>query len=215
MPNLKILNSQADLRNGLYGLVLDQINGRLRSSISGIENKVRDLVAKRLREHRTYRELSTTSKLTAMFGFTSGAERQTVDAVIDEILSGIFVGLESFRITGAQIKGSLTILVDWGYAFNGKSGIIITDRGHKLDWIRWLLLDGSKLVVPPYAILYIPEHNFSHSRSGPALTIKSDNTKLVRRIEPSFSGDYQQNWITESLNDDYSAEFSQIIFSYL
>lgn len=75
-------------------------------------------------------------------------------------------------------------------------GATYESNGFNIPWLRWLLLEGDKIVVPEYQVSL---GMFRTSRSGGAIMFP--NRKIAGwGVPPEFAGTLQNNWLTRSLD---------------
>jgi hypothetical protein len=71
---------------------------------------------------------------------------------------------------------------------------VVTKKGKSLPWIEWLLLAGDSPVIMEY---HVEEGDFG--RTGEAHMVRGGSYK-VGRVNPSFSGTIDDNFITRALS---------------
>lgn len=211
MP-IKILDKDEQLLKGLTGELLTQINKKVNAGVPKIANATKNIIQKRLEASPEYQELSAPSKTTALFGFPYGMEKQIIDAVIIELLNNVEVKFSPFRMFGLNVKGEISILLNWGKVLDSSAAKLQTDSGELL-WFEWLSVLGDRLIVDQYSFLYTPARTFSGSRSRNGLMIRG-NAKAAR-VDPRFSGVATSNFLHRALNDDFANELGQVVFGLI
>lgn len=68
-------------------------------------------------------------------------------------------------------------------------------KGYNLPWLRWLLLDGSAVLIPTHSVVLGPNNR---SRTGMAIMKES---MQGWRVPSEFSGTQNDNWITRAITD--------------
>jgi hypothetical protein len=69
------------------------------------------------------------------------------------------------------------------------------NRGYNLPWLKWLLLEGNRVIIDQHEVLIGPS---KYSRTGNAI-MKNSLTKSWQ-VPSEFSGTQSDNWITRALD---------------
>jgi hypothetical protein len=79
----------------------------------------------------------------------------------------------------------------------GSDYAIMTDniRGYSLPWLKWLLLDGTAIIIDNYTVTM--GYN-KYSRTGGAVMTRTGG---AWRVPPQYSGTMDDNWITRSIEN--------------
>lgn len=114
-------------------------------------------------------------------------------------ISNIFVQYKKPYIAGNKIVSSFSIAafkIDFTDVLNSEYAFMQdTVRNYSLPWLEWLVLDGTKIIVPEYSVVMGPSPN---SRTGNALMRHSAKSWSV----PSeFAGTLSDNWITRAIDN--------------
>tara|TARA_Y100000310_G_C20566322_1_gene755676 strand:+ start:589 stop:1236 length:648 start_codon:yes stop_codon:yes gene_type:complete len=72
---------------------------------------------------------------------------------------------------------------------------VVTEKGDSLPWIEWLLKRGDDIIISDYHVV-----EGDHGRTGMAV-MKAGGSYKVSRVNPSFSGTEDDNFITRALAD--------------
>jgi hypothetical protein len=133
-------------------------------------------------------------------GVTSDKVRNTVHFIIKRLIETMVIDIRPFSIFGNVMRGSITlkifpnILVD--ELINFPDASFITSKTSNIEWLKWLLTLGDKIIVRQYFVDLV---NSTNSRTGGAVMRKSK--KMSWRVPPQFSGVQNNNFITRALDD--------------
>lgn len=115
-------------------------------------------------------------------------------------------------ISKNSIKGSFSLSAiqsDYTDILAIPESILITEKGQKLEWLKWLLLFGDKTIIKDYTVVLGPN---PRSRTGNAVMVQE--TKSRWNIPPQFAGTLNNNWITRSI-DSVNDEINSILLNAL
>ena len=77
--------------------------------------------------------------------------------------------------------------------------------GYSLPWLKWLLLDGSAILVPNHSVVFGPNPK---SRTGNAIMRLDKNRGWS--VPSQYQGTESNNWITRAL-DNAAPEIEKLI----
>lgn len=87
-------------------------------------------------------------------------------------------------------------------------GAYTTEKGQPIQWLYWLLTQGTNVVVPDYNVKFIQGAGRSHM----AIMVQDDYVSYS--IDDQYAGVEGNNWITRTVNAN-KTEFLTIIKKYL
>lgn len=148
-------------------------------------------------------------KLRLDFGLTNEVANQVVFEIIEKITNNI--AIEAIYDTNN--------LVDISFKFNALSVqqlLMIRNASYfsvnsageqsKVPWLEWLLLRGTQVVVPGFAVAYGNYSKGYQSRTKEAIMVSLDNPNSSRnstnepfRVDPEFAGTENDNFITRAI----------------
>lgn len=119
--------------------------------------------------------------------------------IINHWMSNINYTYQKPTIEGKKIKSSIEISLiktDFSDVLSSSDAQVVdTIRGYSLPWLEWLLLDGRKIIVPKYSVVFGPN---PRSRTGGAM-MKVSSTSW--KVPSEYSGTIADNWITRAIDD--------------
>ena len=119
-------------------------------------------------------------------------------SVIGKILTNINVTYNKATFNKNSINGSFSLSAirsDYTDILSIPESILTTEKGQKLEWLRWLLLFGDKTIIKDYTVVLGPN---PRSRTGNAVMVQE--TKSRWNIPAQFAGTINNNWITRSID---------------
>lgn len=174
--------------NDLEQRVLDELSARVRAAIAGVAAELRGgtlaaLVSRHLVASPEYAALLG-GRLRGELGLTRPQE------TLDEIVAAI-AGAASVRSGPDHLTVSL-LRVDLREVLAVPSASFVSEGGHRIDWLEWLLTRGDEIIITDHAFQPGREKG---SRTGLGVMQRSG----VWRVPPEFSGTPQDNWLTRAL----------------
>lgn len=180
------------------------INSALPRVADAIERRIKKEIRSRLQNTSVYSSLTegdSRDSLRFNFGLTVGEAVVKMNDIIDILISEIQVVKRQVRLTGEKFTGGITVFLfdsTFKKILSTASGFVTTKKGQELHWMRWLILEGNKVVVKDYDIIF---GSFTGSRSGGAIMIPSNRKDVFGsspgwKVPARFAGTIKNNWIT-------------------
>lgn len=182
----------------IVDLILNNLKSNLSrvfdKSLPKIENNIKNIVRDALVSEPEYASLKA-GTLRAEFGIKY---IENVDRVVEALVNTLNIQYDGVKISKNGLNTNILITM---VKKDDISGIIFTDiasviddKGYSLPWLRWLLLEGNKIIIQNYSVDY---NNSPRSRSGMALMIQSDKNW---RVPTNFAGSADNNWVTRAIS---------------
>jgi len=192
---LKILESESQIQKSILAAMLPDCIAFMRNVISNLKNTIPYVVSEGIYKTPEYQSLIGGS-LRLEFGIPDANTK--VAELIEFWISHMQFTYSPPVITGSKIKSSFSIEMikaDFSDVLGSDAANVIDSaRGYSLNWLEWLVLDGSKIIVPKYDVVVGPN---TRSRTGLALMRVSNNNW---RVPPEFAGTITDNWITRAID---------------
>lgn len=192
---IKILESESQIQKSILAALLPECGLFMKKVISNLKNTIPYVVSEGIYKSPEYQSLVSGS-LRLEFGIPNANSKiaELIGFWIDHMLFTYNPPI----ISGNKIKSSFSIEMiqaDFSDVLGADAAQVIDfSRGYSLPWLEWLVLDGSKIIVPKYEVIVGPNKN---SRTGLALMKASSNNW---RVPSEFSGTITDNWITRSID---------------
>ncbi len=192
MRRLKILESTEEIKARILFDVRTEVDKRLRRYSSVISRKIGQLVGNAIMSSEHVKSLLT-GQLKADFGLTDQMAESALKQLIEEIRSTIQVKLEvtqgmAFSLRVSFLKTGISeLLSNIGEYQSGE---------HDIQWMRWLLLEGSKIIIDDHYVYY----ETGKGRSNKAVMVRSGSSGKFFRVDPQFAGTENDNFVIDAIN---------------
>jgi len=197
MSNIKIFSKLLGNIDNFKKYILDSIaksiNTNLFTKLNVAETEIRNIVIRNIRSQPEYISLKSGS-LRNQFGL---ANTSVVDAILSE-LDDIQIKISKAKTKGSSIEATFIVNMikeDFSEIVSSNAGVYTTENGSKIDWLRWLLLEGQNSVIIGYR--YLPKLD-PRSRTGRGIMVGGESA--VYRVPPEFAGTQSDNWITRGVD---------------
>ena len=183
--------------------VIKEIKKKFRRVGSAIakrtENAIQALITLRLSGSEAVSSLAG-GELRAQFGLVDGETR--ISSIIEMWAKALNVTY--FPMVGKL--GSIVIVMDEAFVndvINMPIASFVTEKGTHLEWLRWLLLEGSAPIVGEYGFKSSPK-----GRTGQGIMVKKRGKSWS--VPAQFQGIEGNNFVTQAL-DGIELEIQAII----
>ncbi len=209
-PRLKFSISKAE--RAMLDSLARQLNERLRKVRTEFRKRVRALIKEILLHTPEAESMYTGGVLAAEFGFYPGVGEIRVDAVANRVKDSARVYFSKIRRTGTQLAGRIRIQMvvsDFSDVFSIPEQSYITEKGDELEWLKWLLLEGDRIINAEYGVVFGKSKN---SRSGNAVMLPiGSKFKRPFRVNPRYSGTKDNNWLTRAFEDNRQLFINEVL----
>lgn len=193
---LKILESNSQIQKSILMALLPECIAFMKHSMNQLKATIPEIVAQSIYNRPEYQSL-VGGTLRLELGIPDANAK--IAELIQIWINNIEFVYNPPVISGSKIKSSFAvnmIKVDFSDVL-GTDAAHVRDniRGYSLPWLEWLLLDGSKAIVPGYDVVLGPN---LRSRTGLAL-MRISNSDW--RVPSEFAGTIGDNWITRAIDD--------------
>jgi hypothetical protein len=176
------------------------------SSIPKIQTKIRAAVKNALQAQPEYEAL-TRGNLRYELGVPDSQNR--ADSIIDTWINNMSLEKSIIKMNNQGLSGGFSLsMISSDFAdVLMLPAATVTDEsnGYSLPWLKWLLLDGGKIIVKDYSVVFGPNRA---SRTGFAIMKKDKSSNW--RVPPEFAGTISNNWATRAI-DSLDESISNII----
>jgi hypothetical protein len=193
---LKILESNSQIQKSILMALLPECIAFMKHSMNQLKATIPDIVAQSIYNRPEYQSL-VGGTLRLELGIPDANAK--IAELIQIWINNIEFVYNPPVISASKIKSNFAvnmIKADFSDAL-GTDAAYVRDniRGYSLPWLEWLLLDGSKAIVPGYDVVLGPS---LRSRTGLAL-MRISNSDW--RVPSEFAGTIGDNWITRAIDD--------------
>lgn len=186
-----------------------QINKNIEPRLKGLEKRVGDGFVERLKTTAEYESIvSDTGQLRLEFGIENPS--YVMERILSKLKLCFSVEYKKARVVGDSIQGTFSVKFnkqDFTFLYEEASFRAIfsrlfkrkvpssfkTQKGQKIDWLRWLLEKGSTPIIFDYDVAF---GDFETSRTGGAIMMKNLGSWGV---PAKYAGTRNSNWLTRTL----------------
>jgi len=192
--SLEILENDDQITAHILRALASDLTKRLHRSKIKLLPKLKRLLRSALQSQPEYFSLLN-GDLMAEFGLVDGQER--IDRIIEHWLNTISIKVIPVRARGKKLTGGLKITAipsDYSDVEQLPEAVFVTEKGHRLEWLSWLLKNGDQAIILEYTILY---GNFTQSRTGRAIMNKKFGGRWS--VPPEYAGTINNNFVTRTI----------------
>lgn len=177
-------------------LIMQELAGELNKEFPKLEDKLKKITGDLLRTHimaqPEYNAIINTS-LRYELGIINPTARLL--NIIDTLTRNIETEFTPFTAEGDTFKGGLIINAvksDYSDIIHLPDSIVVTEKGVELEWLRWLLMEGRKVIISGWDVEFGP-----FGRTGGAHMIMGGNWK----VPSEYAGRPNDNFIINAIRD--------------
>lgn len=140
------------------------------------------------------------------FGLPDPSAR--LSEILETIRNSHIVKYKPVTIKSSGLNGGIKIEMikkDFSDLLSLGSASLVTEKGEKLDWLKWLLIEGDNVIVSDHIFIFGPSQ---HSRTGYGVMRQVGGG--FWRVPPEYAGNIQNNWITRAIDAASSQIDSEI-----
>tara|TARA_R110000824_G_scaffold211640_5_gene397569 strand:+ start:6406 stop:7071 length:666 start_codon:yes stop_codon:yes gene_type:complete len=191
---LKIVTPKRQIYAAMTKAIAFELSGRMKA----LEKEIVALVANKLEE-----SIRANSTADALINGNLKTELGVVDPslALDQIITAVKVGVKitrsGFTAGTTSIKGGFRLVAirsSFSDLLDLDIAEYISEKGHDIPWLRWLLLEGRKPVVSDYKIQF---DRPKKSRTNDAIMRMHGSSSWG--VPAEHAGDSEKNFITESI----------------
>ena len=177
------------IRGVLERALVDRFGAALRAAAPGVRERVGALAAAALERAPEYTSLLT-GTLRGQLGVVSAGP--VLARVARNLADGCRVTVLAPGRAGGSLGGMRVELVKGDYSeVLGAGGAFTSEGGHPVDWLRWLTLEGDRIIVVDY--------HFYAGRAGSRTGQGIMEPTGVWRVPPEHAGTAADNWVLRAL----------------
>lgn len=191
---LKLITPAKQIEKQILEALREELTKRLRNAAKSIQRKLQKTMFAAITSTPEYQSLLG-GQLQSELGVTN--TRGRLDKIIQVFVNNIEITVDNIRIQNNIIVGGININMmtyDYSNVLNLPEAKYTTSKGVVIEWLRWLLLEGDKIIVRKYHIEHSKRRN--NSRTGLGEVMVSGGKW---RVPPQFSGTKDDNFITRAV----------------
>ena len=198
---MKIVTSNARMRALINKALAKEGEKLLKKASSNIRGKVKEVVRRAIATCPEMRELSS-----GTLKFDFGLTEDPSSAIANSVANSTRVSVSKITSRGGSFRGGVKITVQPS-TFSNLLSLSVAEQaiemGGSIPWLRWLLTAGDAIIIGDFGV----DYETGTGRSGGATMSKSEKPF---KINPLYSGDEQDNFVTRAL-DPVLKEISSIV----
>jgi hypothetical protein len=211
---IQITESTASVSAKVLFEVVEQVDKRMRAAAPQINLLVGELIEAKIRATPHVRSLIS-GQLQADFGLNIGEAEEAIDTLLFVVKRSVKVNL-GVKNRGAlgNLAWSMSVSIlpeGFSEVLKGIGAYKSPRSGEFIPWMEWLLTKGTTVI---YDDFFVAKGEFKTSRSGFALMFPSGQSGRLFRVDPSFSGTEEDNFVVNTIAS-LLPEIGNIMFSYL
>jgi hypothetical protein len=193
--SLTILESDREI----YNRILNAMRPHLQSVFDKTQQSLQSIIPIKFKE-ALMDEPEYSSLLSGILKYELGIPDASarIESIYDAWVSSMFIEKKPISIKNNQLNGGFSIRLirsDFADILDlSASTVVDSISGSNIPWVRWLLLEGGKILVRDYRVQYGPN---PRSRTDNAIMVTSSSESW--RVPAEFAGTIQDNWVTRSI----------------
>lgn len=202
--SLKLIESDKEITSRIAKQLLPECRKFMSSTISKIQKNLPTVLEQAIINSPEYNSL-VSGRLRLELGIPDAQSK--ISSLIMLWINNIQYNYSVPTIVTNKIRSKLSINAirsDFGDVLGTDYAFVVDQlRGYSLPWLQWLLLDGTKTIVPSHDVFLGPNPK---SRTGLAIMRYSSSGWSISQ----FSGTVNDNWITRAV-DSVEPEIKTIL----
>ncbi len=184
--------NEREMLTGILGAIRTRMNAALHNAAVDIRREILFLIDQLMTNSAEYQSLLS-GALRDEFAIKD--PNSPLRDIVKSIQNGLEVSVVPVAISGDTLRGGIVIKMvraDFSDVLS-VSGITYKTKSVEVEWLKWLLTYGDRIILANTSISYNP----SASRPKGVAAIDSG---FGFRVPPQFSGTLADNWITRTFN---------------
>lgn len=196
--SLKIITPISKIQNMVDIECCRVLNSRVPLCINNIANDISRSVKTTFTNAPEYGSLTGDGELAKAFGLPQSDAISKLDTIIDVLAQSIQVKFRKFGNSASGITGGITVYAfaaDFKDILSLDEAKVTTNKGQELPWLDWLIIEGDKIIIVDYDLVY---GSYPSSRAGDAIMYQKIGS--IWRVPAQYAGSRDNNWITRAVD---------------
>lgn len=193
---LQLIDTDSEIRSKILDSIRDYLQPAFDKTQRSLQRMIPDKIKAVLMNEPEYNSLLS-GQLRSELGVPDASSR--IDQLFTAWTSSMVIRSTPLKISTRGVTGGFSIDMirsDFSDVLSLPTATITDDiSGSIIPWLRWLLLDGSKILVRDYTVQFGPN---TRSRTGNAIMVSSEQQNW--RVPAEFAGTANNNWITRAID---------------
>lgn len=192
------LNDAARASRAMGEASMRLLNRVIKSNQKALLNLIKSITIKILYQTDFYRAFIGDNTLSGELGIPSGENKSRIDAIFVALVDQIEINITPLVYRQGRTSGGIQVLIGpdaWEPLLEIAEANIQTSE-YDLEWLRWVLKQGDKIIVSEHFVSF----GINLGRSGSAIMISDPGSSW--RVPPEYSGTTNDNFITRAFKDN-------------
>lgn len=192
--SVNLVESESQITYKILQALLPQVSVYLDKIQSQLVDTIPSIIIESIINQPEYGALLS-GTLQYEFGIPDPGSR--LSDIIETIRNGHVVKYKPVSIKSSGLLGGIKIEMikkDFSDLLSLGSASFTTEKGQKLDWLRWLLIEGDNVIISDNVFIFGPDPN---SRTGYGIMRQVGGG--FWRVPPEYAGSLENNWITRAI----------------
>lgn len=204
--SFNLLDSSSSIQQKILDSIVDYLSPIMQKTKNSLQNSLPQYIEDAVTGQPEYISLLG-GQLRSELGVPDAGSR--LNSIFSEWKNNAVVIYNPIATKGSSIVGGFSIDMiksDFSDILSLPSSEVVDSiSGSIIPWLKWLLLDGGKILIRNYKVQL---GNNPRSRTGGAIMIQSDKENW--RVPAQFAGTANNNWITRALST-----YDQLILDHI
>lgn len=192
--NLNIVEDNTVISQRIAFALESQINKYLNTAYDKMKLLIPPILIQHIQNQPEYSSLMS-GDLQGQFGIPDPQQR--LSDILLTIQNGTVVVRKPTSIVNGKISAGIKLQMvksDFSDLLTLGSASFTTEKGTKLNWLQWLLVEGDTVIISDFGFVPGPSPS---SRTG--LGVMKQFSGAFWRVPPEFAGTLRDNWITRAI----------------
>lgn len=194
-------STQKEIGDGIRSALILEANAFFSKLQKPLLKQLKELITQSILNSPTTHSLLYGGQLQAEFGVTYSDGINTIAEILLILRESAKLEYIPVKKIGNTIKGVIRLVAlapeDIQRIIQLPSGSYTSNSGKRVEWLKWLLTEGDKIIIRDYEIDY--QKGLDKSRSGLAIMVKKPGGRGWR-VPPEYSGVEKDNFITKAVD---------------
>lgn len=190
-----IIDSQSEIASNLLNALLPDVTKYFDKVSNKLIKTIPSIIVSSIISQPEYSALLS-GTLQYELGIPDPANR--LNEILTTIKEGYSVQQKPVTAKSTSISGGIKIQMikkDFSDLISLGASTIVTEKGEKLNWLEWLLIEGDTIIISDHIFILGPS---KYSRTG--FGIMRETLGGFWRVPPEYAGSINNNWITRGIN---------------
>ena len=194
--SVNLVESESEITSKILQALMPQVSVYFDKIQSELVDAIPSIIIQSIVNQPEYDALMS-GTLQYEFGIPDPGSR--LSEIIETIRNGYVVKYKPVSAKSSSLVGGIKIEMvkkDFSDLLSLGSASLTTEKGERLEWLRWLLVEGDNVIISDNVFIFGPDPN---SRTG--YGIMRQMSGGFWRVPPEYAGNLENNWITRAIEE--------------